>query len=127
MQRLGLQPNPLFNPPQLKTLKQIRYTNSVSCPSHITEQIDKYPTQLSGGQQQRVAIARALAMEPKVMLFDEATSTLDNRTQALVTQSLERLRATRLVIAHRLSTIRDCDLIIVMENGKAVQQGINRH
>jgi NHLM bacteriocin system ABC transporter ATP-binding protein len=78
---------------------------------------------LSGGQRQRLLIARALVQRPKVLLFDEATSALDNRTQAIVSKSLERLSVTRVVIAHRLSTIRNADRILVLEAGKAVQEG----
>lgn len=78
---------------------------------------------LSGGQQQRLMIARALAKNPKILFFDEATSALDNRTQAVVINSLDQLKITRLVVAHRLSTIQKADLILVMEQGKIVQQG----
>ncbi len=78
---------------------------------------------LSGGQKQRLLIARALAAQPKILLFDEATSSLDNVTQAVVSESLERLRITRVVIAHRLSTIRHADKIVVLERGRTVQTG----
>lgn len=72
---------------------------------------------ISGGQQQRILIARAIINNPKIIFFDEATSALDNLTQKKVCESLNRLRATRLVIAHRLSTIIQCDRIIVMDQG----------
>jgi NHLM bacteriocin system ABC transporter ATP-binding protein len=78
---------------------------------------------LSGGQRQRLLIARALVMNPKVLLFDEASSALDNITQATVTRSLQRRKVTRLVIAHRLSTIQNADRIYVLENGQVVQVG----
>ncbi|MGK7926379.1 MAG: NHLP bacteriocin export ABC transporter permease/ATPase subunit [Spirulina sp.] len=78
---------------------------------------------LSGGQRQRLFIARALVHKPQILLFDEATSSLDNRTQAIVTQSLEQLGVTRIVLAHRLSTIRHADRIYVMQAGRIVQQG----
>jgi subfamily B ATP-binding cassette protein MsbA len=82
-------------------------------------------SRLSGGQRQRVALARALLRDPRVLLLDEATSALDAENEALVQQALARLRAgrTTLVIAHRLSTVRDADLIVVMEAGRAVEQG----
>jgi ABC-type bacteriocin/lantibiotic exporter with double-glycine peptidase domain len=80
-------------------------------------------TNLSGGQRQRLAIARALVLKPKIILMDEATSALDNVTQSIVTASLARMKATRVVIAHRLSTIRDADRIYVIEAGRIVQVG----
>ena len=79
--------------------------------------------QLSGGQRQRIMIARALVYRPRLIMFDEATSALDNRTQAIVGRSLDGMNATRLVIAHRLSTIRTADHILVLEEGRIVQQG----
>ena len=78
---------------------------------------------ISGGQRQRLMIARAIAPKPKVLMFDEATSALDNITQKTVSDSLEKLRCTRIVIAHRLSTIRACDRIIYLEKGKIVEDG----
>lgn len=80
-------------------------------------------TNLSGGQKQRLLIARALVMKPKIILMDEATSALDNRTQLIITESLDRLKATRVVIAHRLSTIHNADRIYVVEGGRIVQIG----
>jgi len=77
----------------------------------------------SGGQRQRLLIARAVAGHPRILLFDEATSALDGRTQAAVSEAIERLRATRIVIAHRLSTIRSADKIVVLDRGRIVQQG----
>ncbi len=78
---------------------------------------------LSGGQRQRIMIARAVARRPRILLFDEATSSLDNRSQAVVSDSLGALNVTRIVIAHRLSTVREADRIVVMEAGKIVQSG----
>jgi len=78
---------------------------------------------LSGGQRQRLMIARALLARPRIIFFDEATSALDNRTQSIVTESMRRLNATRIVIAHRLSTIKDADRIVVLEGGRVMQMG----
>lgn len=78
---------------------------------------------ISGGQQQRILIARAILGDPKILLFDEATSALDNVTQEMVCESLEKLHTTRIVIAHRLSTIMKCDRILVMNEGRIVEEG----
>ncbi len=78
---------------------------------------------ISGGQRQRVMIARAIAPKPKILMLDEATSALDNLTQKLVSDSLEKLKCTRIVIAHRLSTIKHCDRIIVLDKGKIIEDG----
>ncbi|MCI5656284.1 MAG: NHLP bacteriocin export ABC transporter permease/ATPase subunit [Ruminococcus sp.] len=78
---------------------------------------------ISGGQKQRLIIARAIAPKPKVLMFDEATSALDNITQKIVSDSLNSLKCTRIVIAHRLSTIKQCDRIIVLDEGKIIEDG----
>ncbi len=78
---------------------------------------------ISGGQRQRILIARAIVHRPRIIYFDEATSALDNRTQAIVTESLSRLKATRVVIAHRLSTVINADRILVLQDGRIVQNG----
>lgn len=80
-------------------------------------------TTISGGQRQRLLIAQALVNKPRILYFDEATSALDNRTQDIVSRSLESLQATRIVIAHRLSTIINADRIVVIEKGRIVEQG----
>ncbi|MBQ1258326.1 MAG: NHLP bacteriocin export ABC transporter permease/ATPase subunit [Clostridia bacterium] len=78
---------------------------------------------ISGGQRQRLLIARAIAPKPKILMFDEATSALDKLTQKQVSESLDKLKCTRIVIAHRLSTIRQCDRIIVLDKGRIVEDG----
>ncbi len=80
---------------------------------------------LSGGQRQRVSIARAVLKDPPVLILDEATSAVDNETEALIQRSLERIAVgrTTLIIAHRLSTVRGADRIVVLDQGRLVEQG----
>jgi ABC-type bacteriocin/lantibiotic exporter with double-glycine peptidase domain len=94
-----------------------------SMPMQMHTVVSEGGTNLSGGQRQRLLIARSLVLKPRIILLDEATSSLDNRTQAIVTSSLDKLSATRIVIAHRLSTIRNADRIYVIEAGRVVQVG----
>ena len=80
---------------------------------------------LSGGQRQRLAIARSIVKRPKILILDEATSSIDVRSEQIVQAALEKVSRNRttLVIAHRLGTIRKADNIIVLRKGKAIQQG----
>lgn len=80
-------------------------------------------TTISGGQRQRLMIARAVVRRPSLLIFDEATSQLDNETQETVTRNLENLKITRLVIAHRLSTVARADVIYVIVDGRVAEQG----
>ena len=80
---------------------------------------------LSGGQKQRLAIARAFVQKTRIILFDEATSSLDNKTQAKIQKAISNLKNdyTILIIAHRLSTIVNCDKIMLLEDGKIIDEG----
>jgi subfamily B ATP-binding cassette protein MsbA len=115
------------------TLDEIKYAARVA---HCEEFILKFPEgydtivgergiKLSGGQRQRVSIARAILASPKVLILDEATSSLDSESEEMIQDGLKQLRTgrTTFVIAHRLSTIRSADQILVMEGGEIVERG----
>jgi ATP-binding cassette subfamily B protein len=94
-------------------------------PDGYDTMLDDEATNLSAGERQLVTIARAFLSDPRILILDEATSSVDTRTELLIQRAMSRLRADRtsFVIAHRLSTIRDADLILVMEDGGIVEQG----
>ena len=87
--------------------------------------IDEEGSNVSAGEKQLITIARAFLADPSLLILDEATSSVDTRTEVLLQQAMAALRTDRtsFVIAHRLSTIRDADLILVMEAGRIVEQG----
>ena len=87
--------------------------------------IGEHGTSLSGGERQRIAIARAFLRDAPIIILDEATSSLDNESEKLVQESMDRLmkRRTALVIAHRLSTVRNASRIVVIDNGRIVEEG----
>jgi ATP-binding cassette subfamily B protein len=104
--------------------------------AHIRDFIERLPEgwdsvvgerglKLSGGEKQRVAIARAILKRPKILIFDEATSSLDSHTEQAIQETLREVAEhhTTLVVAHRLSTVVDADRILVMDHGRIVEQG----
>ena len=115
------------------TREEIRAAAQIAhCDEFIESFTDKYDTvvgergvRLSGGQRQRVAIARAILADPRILILDEATSSLDSESEAKIQEALRTLRRgrTTFVIAHRLSTIRSADQILVLEAGEIVERG----
>lgn len=110
----------------------IEVARAVNIHDFVISQRDGYETwcgdkglQLSSGQKQRIAIARAIVRNPTILLLDEATSALDSHSEKVVHEALEgvMMGRTSVVIAHRLSTVRNCGRIVVMDNGKVVEEG----
>ena len=121
-----------FSHPHATREQIVAASRIAHCEEFINSFADGYDTivgergvKLSGGQRQRVAIARAILAEPKILILDEATSSLDSESEALIQDGLQTLRRgrTTFVIAHRLSTIRSADQILVLEAGEIVERG----
>jgi ATP-binding cassette subfamily B protein/subfamily B ATP-binding cassette protein MsbA len=124
--------NILFGRPDATEEEMIHAAQAANAHEFIVQLPEGYDTmigergvKLSGGQRQRLAIARALLKDAPILILDEATSSVDTETELLIQQALERLMVgkTTIVIAHRLSTIRSADTIVVLEEGRIVEQG----
>jgi HlyD family secretion protein len=94
-------------------------------PDGLNTQVGQNGMQLSGGQRQRIGIARALYRESEILIFDEATSSLDNVTEALVMDAINNFGKTKtiIIVAHRLSTVQKCDKLYLVDNGHVVDSG----
>lgn len=119
--------NPAASEEQVRAAARATYVDRFvrSLPSGYDTVIDDEGSNVSAGEKQLITIARAFLADPTLLILDEATSSVDTRTEVLVQRAMAALRSDRtsFVIAHRLSTIRDADLILVMESGRIVEQG----
>ena len=119
--------NPQATPDQIKAAARATYVDRFvhSLPAGYDTVIDDEGGNVSAGEKQLLTIARAFLADPAILILDEATSSVDTRTEVLIQKAMAALRTERtsFVIAHRLSTIRDADVILVMENGAIVEQG----
>ncbi len=128
----SLRENIAYGRPEATLDEVIAAAKAAQAHDFIQEMAEGYDTvvgergmTLSGGQRQRVAIARALLMDPRILILDNSTSSVDTQTERLIQQALDNLMVgrTTFVIAHRLSTVRRADLILVMDGGRIVERG----
>ena len=130
-----LKANLLYAKPDATDEEIIAACQAANIDAFINSLPDRYQTivgargyRLSGGERQRIAIARVILKNPRILVLDEATSSLDSQSEALIQEALQRIMKgrTSLVIAHRLSTILNADLILVLDQGRIVEQAHRR-
>jgi ABC-type multidrug transport system fused ATPase/permease subunit len=118
---------PNATPEEIRAVAQIAHCDEFAdrFPQGFDSVVGERGIRLSGGQRQRIAIARAILADPRILILDEATSSLDSESEQMIQDGLRRLRRgrTTFVIAHRLSTIRSADQILVLEGGEIVERG----
>jgi ATP-binding cassette subfamily B protein len=128
----SIRENIAFGRPSASEAEIVAAAQAAQAHNFILETPNGYDTEvgergvtLSGGQKQRIAIARALLTNPRILILDDATASVDTETEALIQEALDRLMAgrTAFVIAHRLSTLRRADLILVLAHGQIVASG----
>ena len=102
------------------------YDDIMNCANGFETIMIEEGKNFSGGQRQRIEIARALATEPNILIMDEATSSLDAETENHIIKNIKEKNLTTIMISHRLSIVRDCDLIIVLKNGKELDRGTHQ-
>lgn len=118
-----------LKPPMKMSSKRLRAAQADhfirTLPGGYDMVLNEEANNVSQGQKQLLTIARAILADPKILILDEATSSVDTRTEVLIQKAMDNLMKDRtsFIIAHRLSTIRDADLILVMNNGDIVEQG----
>ena len=119
-----MQPKPVTEEEIWETLEKVKIADAIrKMPEGIDTPIQVNGSGMSGGQMQKILIARAIVSKPQMLIIDEATSALDNISQKEVKEVLDSMNCTRIVVAHRLSTVKDCDRIIVLDQGEIVQTG----
>lgn len=123
-QNLMMQPRPVTEESMWKTLEKVGIADLIrSFPNGLDTELKSSDSHMSGGQTQKLLIARAIISEPRMLIFDEATSALDNVSQQEIKDVLDAMNCTRIVVAHRLSTVRDCDRILLLDDGIISQEG----